>query len=74
MKGVVRSAQADKGFGFIKTVDGTEYFFHKSDFTGFWMDLVNDRERGQVEVEFEPLSTPKGPRASNVRRINEIKD
>ena len=73
MNGVVKSVVADKGYGFIITTDRTEYFFHKSDFTGHWMDLVNDREHGQVEVEFEVVKSPKGPRAANVKVINEIR-
>jgi cold shock CspA family protein len=72
MKGVVKSVVADKGYGFIVTIDRTEYFFHKSDFTGHWQDLVDDRHNGQIEVEFDVTKSPKGPRAANVRRINEI--
>jgi CspA family cold shock protein len=70
MKGVVRTITAEKGYGFIRTPDGVDYFFHKTDYTGFWDDLVND---GMVEVEFDPAKTPKGPRASNVTRISEMK-
>lgn len=69
MKGVVKTIVADKGYGFIKTVGGTEYFFHKSDFNGHWTDLVEDANK-QVEVEFDVTNSPKGPRAANVRRIS----
>jgi len=72
MRGVVRSLVADKGFGFIRVLDGTEYFFHRTSYLGFWDDLTRDAQKGQVEVEFEATKSPKGPRAENVKRINEI--
>ena len=72
MKGVIKNIIEEKGFGFIKVLDGTEYFFHKSDFLGFWDNLVTDRNSGQIEVEFDVVTSQKGPRAANVKRLNEI--
>lgn len=67
MTGTVRSLQVEKRFGFIKTSTGRDdYFFHKDDLQGDWDDLVMEYQRGQVTVEFEPVNSPKGPRASNV--------
>lgn len=64
---MIKTLRLDKGFGFIRVIDGTEYFFHRSDYSGFWNDLQE-----HTEVEFEPTKTPKGPRASNVVKVNEM--
>jgi CspA family cold shock protein len=53
----------DKGFGFIATTDGTEYFFHQSACTGTRFD---DLREGQ-SVSFTVGQGPKGPRAENVK-------
>ena len=53
----------DKGFGFIATSDGTEYFFHQSACTG---TPYNSLREGQ-SVSFTVSQGPKGPRAENVR-------
>ena len=53
----------DKGFGFIATSDGTEYFFHQSACTGTRFD---DLREGQ-SVSFTVGQGPKGPRAENVK-------
>ena len=55
-----------KGYGFIRTDDGSEYFVHISDVDGIarrnW-----ERSRGKV-VEFSPVSnTGKNPRAVRVK-------
>ena len=52
----------DKGFGFITTPEGTEYFFHQSACTGMPFD---DLREGQT-VSFTVGQGPKGPRAENV--------
>jgi len=53
----------DKGFGFIATPDGTEYFFHQSACTS---TPFNSMREGQ-KVSFTVGQGPKGPRAENVR-------
>jgi cold shock protein len=53
----------DKGFGFIATADGTEYFFHQSACQGTRFD---DLREGQ-NVSFTVGQGPKGPRAENVK-------
>lgn len=72
MKGTVKNIIAKKHFGFIlEPTTRTEYFFHKEDFNGHWDDLVNDHENKKIiPVEFEVMASPKGPRASNVRRTD----
>lgn len=52
----------EKGFGFIATTEGTEYFFHQSACAG--TSFENLRE-GQT-VSFTVGQGPKGPRAENV--------
>lgn len=54
-----------KGFGFIRTDDGVEWFFHASG-----MDQTTRRFSellGNERVVFDPEDGPKGPRANNVR-------
>jgi CspA family cold shock protein len=53
----------DKGFGFIASGDGSEYFFHQSACSGVRFDELRE---GQ-SVTFERGQGPKGPRAENVR-------
>jgi cold shock protein len=53
----------DKGYGFISTADGTEYFFHLSACSGIRFE---DLSPGQT-VTFTIGQGPKGPRAENVR-------
>jgi len=48
-KGTIRRLIADRGFGFIKTDNGEELFFHRSELQG--VEYRSLRE-GQ-EVEFE---------------------
>jgi len=78
MKGFVKRIIGQKGFGFIES-NRKEYFFHKQEFNGHWDDLVDDHEglsaekkarTEPIEVEFEAVTTSKGLRATNVRRID----
>ena len=52
----------DKGFGFIASAEGTEYFFHQSACAG---TPFADLREGQT-VSFTAGQGPKGPRAENV--------
>ena len=62
MIGTVKRIYLDKGFGFIKTEDGQEFFFHKSALKNIKIEeLEVDRE-----VTFEDAEGPKGPRAEDV--------
>lgn len=69
MKGTVKRIIEDKNFGFIKSSDGKEYFFHKSKYNSNWDELVQDYEEIEVKVEFDEVTSSKGPRAENVRRL-----
>ena len=65
MKGTVKMFNSEKGFGFIRTEEGKDVFFH-------WSNLVIDgfktAEAGEA-VEFEVEETERGPRATNIRKI-----
>lgn len=74
MKGHIRSI-SDRNFGFIKTEQGENYFFHRDDFSGHWGDLLDDFQaarihKEKIEVTFEPNKGPKGLRASTISRLD----
>ena len=56
----------DKGYGFIKTDQGPDLFFHMSS-TSEGVDY-DDLQEGQT-VEYEEGQGPKGPRAESVRPV-----
>ena len=64
--GKVKKLIRDKGFGFIKDVDGRQVFFHKS-------TILDNRFDSLIEdqlVEFEVEKSDKGPRAFNVKVLD----
>ena len=65
MKGKVLRFNKNKGFGFIKSDDEKDIFFHYSELV---MEGFKDIEVG-AEVEFDVTETEKGLRASNVKKI-----
>ena len=65
MKGKVIRFNKNKGFGFIKTSDDKDVFFHYSELV---MEGFKDIAVGS-DVEFDMLETDKGLRASNVKKI-----
>lgn len=63
--GKVKTIIRDKGFGFIREENtGQEWFFHRS---GMADRMEFDRLNETDPVTFEPGTSPKGPRASDVR-------
>ena len=66
LTGTIRTLRTDKGFGFIKTESGKEYFFHQSAIYGEGIDNLREGD----SVEFDVGEGPKGPRAENVRRTS----
>ncbi len=65
MMGTVKKVIAERGFGFITTADGKDYFFHRS---GLLPSLDFDKLIGGERVSFEIEPSPKGPRATQVAR------
>ena len=61
--GTIKKLMRDRGFGFIKTEDGKEVFFHRSECHDLEFDSL---EQGQ-EVAFDLEMVEKGPRARNLR-------
>jgi cold shock protein len=52
----------DRGFGFIRSEQGKEYFFHRSCINGFWEEYTVGKK-----VIFDNMDKHvKGPRAENV--------
>ena len=69
MKGTVKWFDDTKGYGFILTDEGKEYFVH-------WKSIVtvSDKNRkflvNEEEVEFDLMETNKGVQAINVVRLS----
>ena len=66
MKGTVKMFNAEKGFGFIRTEDGKDVFFHYSSL------LMGDQFKTAApneKVEFDVEETEKGLRAINIKKI-----
>ena len=63
MQGTIKRVVRDRGFGFIRSSDGQEVFFHRRSLQE--MDFAGLRE-GEA-VEFEVERGEKGLRATNVR-------
>lgn len=65
MTGKVKTFNKQKGYGFIKPVDGEDIFFH---YTSLVMEGFKTIEP-EVEVEFDVEDTEKGPRAVNIKKV-----
>ena len=64
-KGKVKWFNAEKGYGFIESDDGTDVFVH---FSAIAMDGYKTLEEG-AEVSFEVIDGAKGPQAANVTKL-----
>lgn len=62
MKGKVKNFNKEKGYGFIRTDEGKDIFFHYSELKMEGFKTVNANQ----EVEFEVIETEKGQRAVNI--------
>ncbi len=68
MEGQIKTIREDRGFGFIATNNGEEYFFHASQVGGAFFDLA---EGDEVEFETQPSRKKPGKlEAVNVRTVN----
>lgn len=65
MKGTVKMFNAEKGYGFIRTEDGRDAFFH---YSALVMDNYKTAEKGEA-VEFELEESERGLRANNIRKL-----
>ncbi|HEV2233205.1 MAG TPA: cold shock domain-containing protein [Terriglobia bacterium] len=63
MQGTIKRVIRDRGFGFIKSTEGQEVFFHRSGLQAINFDALKEGEN----VEFEVEKGEKGDRAINVR-------
>jgi cold shock protein len=63
MQGTVKRVVRDRGFGFIRSAEGREIFFHRSSLQELNFDTLKEGDA----VEFEVENGPKGPRAVTVR-------
>ena len=68
MQGTIESLRTERGFGFIRDVQGGEVFFHRTALPSpdYFAALTI---RTVVEFEVEP--SPKRPRATRVARMPE---
>ena len=63
--GTVKWFNSDKGYGFITQESGPDLFVHFSAIEGSGFKNLEENDK----VEYEIGSGPKGPNATNVRRI-----
>lgn len=62
MTGKVKNFNKEKGYGFIKTEEGKDIFFHYSELKMEGFKTVDQNKT----VEFEVIETEKGLRAVNI--------
>ena len=66
--GTIARLLIDKGFGFIRDEGGIEHFFHRSAVRGAVFELLREGQR----VDFSSEDSSKGPRAGDVRLIEDV--
>jgi len=65
MQGSVKKLVSDRGFGFIASDAGTEYFFHTTSVQGARFDDLREGQRVEFSTERDPGG--RGERATNVK-------
>lgn len=66
LNGTVKWFNDEKGYGFISGEDGSDVFVHYSSIEG--EGSRRNLDEGQ-RVSYDVVDTPKGPQASNVRKL-----
>ena len=66
MKGKIKWYNLRRGYGFIEGEDGKDVFIHRTALPGD----TNLYEEDQVEYEIE--NSERGPKAINVKKVNNI--
>ncbi|MBI3328044.1 MAG: cold shock domain-containing protein [Nitrospinae bacterium] len=61
--GTIKRVFKDRGYGFIRTPEGQEVFFHRTGLRNARLESLTEGD----PVEFEVESSPKGPRAVNIQ-------
>ena len=64
-EGTVKWFNDNKGFGFITQEDGDDVFVHHTSIEGEGFKSLAEGDK----VQFEVTQGPKGPQASNVRKL-----
>ena len=67
MNGTIKKLMGQRGFGFIVTDTGQEYFFHMSGVQGVHFDELREGQQVEFSVENDPRG--RGERAVKVRLI-----
>ena len=65
MRGQINRLKTDRGFGFIRSANGEDVFFHRSAIVEGNFDTLR---QGQ-SVTFEIEDSGRGPRASNIKVV-----
>ncbi len=65
-KGTVKWFNDSKGFGFIKSEDGSDVFVHHTSIQGTGFKSLAEGD----SVSFDTEKGPKGPKAINVMKLN----
>ncbi len=66
MRGTVKWFNDNKGFGFLTQENGPEVFVHFSEIQGDGFKTLNEGD----EVEFDLAEGERGPKATNVRKVD----
>ena len=65
--GTVARLVRDRGFGFVRTADGAEVFFHSSALPAGLFDSLQEGQQLEFETETDPRG--RGQRARDVRLV-----